>query len=146
MEAAPAPETAPAKEAASGAPELAGSIQEAWARWLEAGKGIPKGMAAFLRSASVEDGADGSVVISVIPGPAEEKLADAEVRRKIGASLKPFLGRTPEIVIQGGGGAAPKADERITQDAVREDTLKAMYREEPRLERAVQELDLELMD
>jgi hypothetical protein len=34
----------------------------------------------------------------------------------------------------------------VTEDEVREDALKALYRQEPRLERAVEELDLELMD
>ena len=36
------------------------------------------------------------------------------------------------------------AEHRV--DEVRADTLKALYRKEPRLERAVEELDLELMD
>jgi hypothetical protein len=31
-------------------------------------------------------------------------------------------------------------------DVVRKDTLKALYRKEPRLEQAVQDLDLELME
>jgi DNA polymerase III subunit gamma/tau len=35
---------------------------------------------------------------------------------------------------------------RFTQEDVRADTLRALYRQEPRLERAVEELDLELMD
>jgi hypothetical protein len=40
----------------------------------------------------------------------------------------------------------PGSAARITDQEVREDTLKALYRKEPRLERAVQELDLELME
>jgi DNA polymerase-3 subunit gamma/tau len=35
---------------------------------------------------------------------------------------------------------------RITREVVRNDTLKALYRKEPRLEQAVQDLDLELME
>jgi hypothetical protein len=34
----------------------------------------------------------------------------------------------------------------VTRSEVREDTLRALIRQEPRLERAVQELDLELME
>ena len=48
-------------------------------------------------------------------------------------------------------GAEPPRDpagapRRITEDEVREDSLKALYRQEPRLRRAVEELDLELFD
>jgi hypothetical protein len=35
---------------------------------------------------------------------------------------------------------------RVTDAEVRQDTLRALYRQEPRLRRAVEELDLELMD
>jgi hypothetical protein len=41
---------------------------------------------------------------------------------------------------------APETARRVTQNEVREDTLRALYRQEPRLERAVEELDLELME
>jgi len=36
--------------------------------------------------------------------------------------------------------------ERITEKSVREDTLRELLQQEPRLGRAVEELDLELMD
>ena len=35
---------------------------------------------------------------------------------------------------------------RVTEDEVREGTIKSLFRQEPRLERAVEELDLELME
>jgi hypothetical protein len=34
----------------------------------------------------------------------------------------------------------------VTEEEVREDTMRALFRQEPRLQRAVEELDLELMD
>ena len=36
--------------------------------------------------------------------------------------------------------------DRVTREEVHADTLRALYRQEPRLERAVEELDLELME
>jgi hypothetical protein len=47
-------------------------------------------------------------------------------------------------MVEGSPGEA--TTRRISRDEVRADTLKALYRKEPRLERAVEELDLELMD
>ncbi|MCG6956735.1 MAG: hypothetical protein LJF04_12170, partial [Gemmatimonadetes bacterium] len=117
---------------------------DAWNRWLEAGKSVPNGLSAFLRAAHVRD-SGGQVEIDLPAGPAVERLSDPVVLGQLKEGLAPYLGRRPELVIK-----APAADanatSRITEEEVREDTLKALYRKEPRLERAVQELDLELMD
>jgi hypothetical protein len=59
--------------------------------------------------------------------------------------LAPYLGRTATLAVVVSTAPAT-GDARVTKDEVREDTLKALYRQEPRLERAVQELDLELME
>ena len=120
------------------------TVPEAWAGWLEAGKGIPKGLSPFLRTAKVRE-VGGDVEIVPVPGPAEERLADPAVLERIAGGLAPFLGRRPtvRVVAREGGGAPPS---RISPDEVRADTLKSLYRKEPRLEQAVEELDLELME
>jgi hypothetical protein len=120
-------------------------IVEAWARWLDAGKGIPAGLTPFLRSAEVRDDGSGRLSIRPLPGPAYERLLERPVLDAIGEGLVPHLGRMPVLVVETPV-EARDALARITPEAVREDTLKALFRQEPRLEQAVEELDLELMD
>ena len=120
-------------------------VEEAWTRWLDSGNHVPRGLSAFLRSATVRELDDGAVEITLLPGPASERIGEATVRATIIRGLSPYLGRPVAL-------AAPSSESpvegpaRVTEDEVLEDTLKALYRQEPRLEKAVQELDLELMD
>jgi len=120
------------------------TVAEAWELWLESGRGVPRGMAAFLRVTEVRDLGD-HVEIEPPPGPALERLGDPAVLRRVREGLTPFLGRRPELVVKAPAPGA-SAPTRVTRREVRQDTLKALYRKEPRLERAVQELDLELME
>lgn len=125
----------------------AATVQEAWARWLDSGQGVPRGLAAFLRASTVAEADDGVIQVNVVPGPAEDRIAQTGVLAQIAEALSPYLGRTVRLeVLVGSGGETPLAEKRITTEEVKKDTLKALYREEPRLERAVQELDLELME
>ncbi len=121
------------------------TVQVAWERWLEAGRHVPTGLSAFLRSTTVREDEGGIVVMTPPPGPLEERLRDPTVMDRVRQGLAPYLGRVPELVVQVAS-VAPTAVERITEDVVREDTLRALFRQEPRLEQAVQELDLELLD
>jgi len=119
-------------------------VEEAWRRWLDGGRGVPRGLSAFLRSARISESEGGALEVSPPPGPALERLGDATVLDEIREGLAPYLGRKPQLTVAGPP-AEPTA-RRISRDEVRADTLKALYRKEPRLERAVEELDLELMD
>ena len=124
-----------------------GTVAEAWARWLDGGLGVPRGMLAFLRAASVRE-VGGTVEITPPPGPATERLGERAVREEIRTGLTPYLGRSPRVRVANGGDAEapPGPARRIGPEEVRADTLKALFRKEPRLERAVEELDLELME
>ena len=120
-------------------------ICEAWERWVASGPSVSGGLGPFLHSVSVSEESDGGLLITPLPGPAMERLGRLAVIEAIREGMTPFLGRMPILRValpedyQGGG-------ERITREEVHEDTLKALYRQEPRLERAVKELDLELME
>jgi len=120
-------------------------IGEAWARWVGSGRGMPSGLGPFLHSASVAQDEDGALVITPLPGPAMERLGQPTVIEAIREGMTPFLGRRPVLRVN-----TPDVDEahgeRVTREEVHADTLKALYRQEPRLERAVEELDLELME
>jgi hypothetical protein len=111
---------------------------------LDDGRNVPKGLGPFLRAARVRD-LGGQVEVEPPPGPALERLADPVVLEQVRAGLAPYLGRRPELVVTSSESAASRPA-RVTEEEVRGDTLKALYRKEPRLERAVQELDLELME
>ncbi len=120
-------------------------ICEAWERWVASGPRVPDGLGPFLHAASVSEESDGGLLITPPPGPAMERLGRSAVIEAIREGMSPFLSRMPSLRValpedyQGGRG-------RITREEVHADTLKALYRQEPRLERAVKELDLELME
>jgi hypothetical protein len=106
---------------------------------------VPKGLSSFLRSARISEDAQGRVHIADVVVPASERLAEPTVQHAIRDGLAPFLGRTPEFVLDAPGATKAKGS-RVTNAEVRDDTLKALYRQEPRLQKAVEELDLELME
>jgi len=141
---APPADAAPMAVAEPGDIVPSATLAQAWPRWLESGSGVPPGLAAFLRSATVRE-VDGAVEVAPLPGPAAERLSDAGVLGEIGEGLAPYLGRRPSVHL-----VLPRTEDppsaRISQDEVRADTLKSLYRKEPRLKRAVEELDLELME
>ncbi len=139
----PSPEEVPASSA-NPRPRPAATASEAWTRWLDDGN-APPGLSAFLRTATVQDEGDGAISISPLPGPALERLRDPSVQAAIWKGLEPYLDRRVELRI-GAASEAPPTQARVTESEVREDTLRALFRQEPRLARAVEELDLELMD
>ena len=120
-------------------------LEEAWTRWLESGNNIPLGLSGFLRSAEVRELSDGRLEVTALPGPGARKLKEPEVMSEICKGVAAYLKRAPDIVIADIK-AEPLNTERITEKSVREDTLRELLQQEPRLGRAVEELDLELMD
>lgn len=148
----PLPEPGRAPESTSGpapaessdpAPEA--TLEAAWEAWLGSGKSVPRGMSSFLRAATVTEGEDGVVSVEVTTELARERLEDPGVLRSIAEGLAPYLGRAPTVVATGPReGRGP--GERVSAEAVKEDTLKSLLRKEPRLKGAVEELDLELLE
>ena len=120
-------------------------ICEAWGRWLASGRSMPAGLGPFLYSSSFQEADDGALVITPLPGPALERLAQPTIIEALREGLTPFLGRRPVLRVSRPLSSERRQD-RITREEVHADTLKALYRQEPRLERAVEELDLELME
>ena len=137
------PETKPTPEI-NPAP-AGGAAETAWRSWLEAGTGVPRGLGSFLRSATVSEGADGRFHISDVAVPALDRLLEPAVQQAIRDGLAAHLGRVPELVVDTPSGAPAKAA-RVTEAEVRDHALRALYRREPRLQQAVEELDLELME
>ena len=120
-------------------------VEEAWMRWLESGNNIPLGLSGFLKSAKVRELSDGRLEVTILPGPGARKIKEPGVMLEISKGVASYLERAPDIVIADIK-TEPSNTERITEKSVREDTLRELLQQEPRLGRAVEELDLELMD
>ena len=146
-EAAPVtPPSTPVAPTTQGGREPDGSVSDAvvaWERMLRAG-GAPTGMGPLLRAASVLEGSDGEVYVRVPPGPALDRLREATTLRHLSDALATHLGRPAPIVFDLEENVSGTA--RVTQETVRRDRLSELLQREPVLRKAVEELDLELLD
>jgi DNA polymerase III subunit gamma/tau len=107
--------------------------------------GLPSGLGLFLRGARVTEEPEGRVVMVMSPGPGHELLeSDGRVREALQKAVGERLGREIELVVQGGGDAAEQA--RLTPDTLRARQVDQLTGEEPALDRAVKEWDLEMLD
>ena len=120
---------------------------DAWGLLVEQGTGVPNGMRPFLRAATVsQTETEGVVVIELPAGPGLERLEDPSARRTLQRALGGLMSAEPEIVVRAAGDGAPRPRERISPEAVRNDRMKGLMKRDPRLQHAVDELDLELLD
>ena len=134
---------APISEGGSEPEGPAPDAAAAWERMLRAG-GAPPGMGPLLRAASVRQSSDDAVHVRVPPGPALDRLREAATLRRLSDALATHLGRPALIVVDLEDNAVEPA--RVTQETVRQDRLCELLQREPVLQRAVEELDLELLD
>jgi DNA polymerase-3 subunit gamma/tau len=139
------PTSPKAEPASTGAPEGALALPDAWEKVLSTPKALPAGVLPFLKAAKAEFPKDGRILITVLPGPGLERLADPVVVRALKDSLGRLSGSVPElVVVPESPGDRPA--ERITEGTVRNGRLKELVEKEPTLGEAVKELDLELLD
>jgi hypothetical protein len=129
------------------APDAAGPmpLPQAWEALMGGAGHLPPGVLPFLMAAQVSFPEEGSLALTVVPGPGLEKLQEPTVVRALKDALVGLAGHEPELTIL----AATPGDrppERITEGTVRDGKLKDLVDKEPALGEAVQELDLELLD
>jgi DNA polymerase-3 subunit gamma/tau len=117
----------------------------AWTRLLDQGAGLPGGLVPFMRAAVVRSGSEGQVEVSLPPGPGLDRLREPLVRAAVERALHRHLVDRPQLVVVATEAAAD-ASRRITPETVREGRLRELIEREPLLGKAVQELDLELLD
>lgn len=118
---------------------------EAWATLLEDGSMVPVGLTPLLRAAEVDEAPDGSVFLVLPEGPGRERLSSGGDLAQLQAGLSRLMGREIELAL-GNGDESTEDRTRITQEKVSSDRLKELIKQEPLLERAVLELDLELLE
>ena len=128
------------------AAKAAMTVSQAWEYILEAGDAIPSGMRPFLRAAKVTEEPGGRVLIELPAGPGFERLSSRTTHRRLADALEELLQRPTELTLREAGDASDEAPARISQETVRADRLTELMKREPLLERAVEELDLELME
>ncbi len=151
-EVAPGPATPqPGEEDAGDAPTSAESDEslspvEAFRRLLEQPRGLPRGTTPFLRGSTLRESESGDAVrVLLPPGPGLDRLRDPVVLRGVRHALTTLRGRPTDVVIEESG-ESPDAPERVSQDRVRQGRLRELIEKEPLLGRAVEELDLELLE
>lgn len=122
----------------------------AWQAILQQRDRIPAGMGIFLRAARIVAATDQQVVLEIPPGPGFEELAVAGgPRRSLETALSDQLERPVRLEIRVAGGATSTSGgelPRLTPEAVKNDRLTRMRRDQPVLDRAVEEWNLELLD
>jgi len=101
-------------------------------------------MGPLLLAASVRQGSDDVVHVRVPPGPALDRLREAAILRHLSDSLATHLGHPVLIVVDREENASEPV--RVTQETVKQDRLRELVKREPVVRRAVEELDLELLD
>ena len=157
---APAPSPSDPGSGAAPPPALAAaplkpsSLAEGWDAVVEDGKRIGPGLSTFLRAATVVEETAGGVLVLRVPGAlGSERLAGADVLPRLEEALALHSGRDSakiSIVAEDGGsetGAGAAANSaRVSRETVRATRLQELVRRAPYLERAVAELDLELVD
>jgi hypothetical protein len=114
---------------------------------LDRGKGVPPGMSGFLRNAEPE--LEGDRVVVGLPAPAAERLAgNVSERTALKMAIGEGLGRVVDldVRVEAAESGPAGSTRRVTPDTVRETRLQELVNQEPTLARAVEELDLELLD
>jgi DNA polymerase III subunit gamma/tau len=140
--------TAPdaAEQAArGGALELA-QVRSAWEAVVDAGAGVPQGMARFLKLAGLTLTGPHALAVEVLP-VVMERFGDVAARRPLETALARRLGADVKLTFVAGRAPAEEPGaQRITAQSAKRDRLRRLAEGEPVLTAAVQAWDLELLD
>ena len=138
-----------------------GTLDTIWNAVLGDRERVERGLSFLLRTSATLTETGKGISLAVTGGPASDKLREVATRQALLEALALHSGReSAEISIEieegdrsGGEGATDgKAGPpgspagRVTRDSVRESRLNELVKRAPQLERAVVELDLELVD
>ncbi len=108
-------------------------------------KTLPRGVTPFLRAATARE--RGGALELEIPGPGEARVRQPRALHALEEGLALHAGRdSAEISIVGGSDREGPEAGRVTRDSVRRTRLQELVKRAPHLERAVDELELDLVD
>ena len=138
--ASPAPEPVPPSVAADGDPAAA------FERLLATGRGMLRGgLTTVLRGARVENAGERGLRVALPHGMTREDLPPNSVP-SLRKALADQLGYAPEIDFDEGPNERPSGPPPASPEQMRQERLEELVEREPLLARAVEELDLELVD
>ena len=131
-----------------------GRLADAWRALVADGKRFGPGLKVALQATTVvKDTGDGRLVLEIPGGPFAEKLRSPSVLRDLEEALALHSGRDSakiSVMAEGDGSEATaqiaSSSPRVSEETVRATRLQELVRQAPHLERAVAELDLELVD
>jgi DNA polymerase-3 subunit gamma/tau len=138
--ASPVPEPSPSSVTADGDPAAA------FERLLAGGRGILRsGLTTVLRGARVENAGGRGLRVALPHGMTREDLPPNSVP-SLRKALADRLGYAPEIDFGEGRNERPSGPRAVSPEQMRQERLEELVEREPLLARAVEELDLELVD
>ena len=139
---------APGPLNASPSPVATAGLSAAWEALLDDRKhlkALPGGLTTFLRAATQREGQGGLVL--EIPGAAEARLRQPAVLRALEEGLAHHAGLdSARISLVRGDADDGIGRGRVTRDSVRMTRLKELVKQAPHIGRAVDELELDLVD
>ena len=156
MSAAPAPTPAPApREPAppasqpalrGSAPAAARPLAAAWRELLDDGPRLPRGLASILRGVRAREEGE-ALVLQIEKDLADGMLGDGSIRRRLEKGLALHANRkSAKILFASEAAAGAPQAVRVTKETVRRQRLQDLIDRAPVVDRAVRELDLELVD
>ena len=113
---------------------------------LASGQGIRSGLRPFLRGARAERVGERALRLTVAPGPGLDQLRRPGEVTDIAEALARLLDYRPSIEVAEGPQAGSSSPRAVSPQQVRQERLRELVEREPLLARAVEELDLELLD
>ena len=138
--ASPASQPAPSSETGNSDPVAA------FDALLTRGEGIPSGLRPFLQGAGRERLGQRGLRLTVSPGPGLDRLRRAGGTNWLAEALHRQLGYRLRIDVEEGRPAGSSGPRSVSPEQVRQERLEELVEREPLLARAVEELDLELLD
>ncbi len=147
--AAPATDAAAARTVTPPSPAVPRSLADAWKTLLSDTPRLPRGLAGILRGVRARE--DGEALVLEVHGDLEaEKLGDMSVRRRLEEGLALHADRkSAKISVMSGsagGSHGSRRGPRVTEATIRRTRLRDLVERAPHIERAVMELDLDLVE
>lgn len=135
-----------AQEPVSPSAAPAGDPVAAFDALLAGSGGLPAGLRPFLHGAGRERMGERGLRLSVPPGPGLDQLRRPGGTGGLAQALRKRLGYTPKIQLEEGSPGGSSGPRTVSVEQVRRERLEELVEREPLLGRAVEELDLELVD
>lgn len=133
-------------EAPGTAPSSTRRLADAWKELLDDGPRLPRGLASILRGVRAREDGD-ALVLEVGKDLASGRLGGESIRRRLEEGLALHARReSAKILFASEPADGSPTAERVTRETVRRDRLQDLIDRAPVIDRAVRELDLELVD